>query len=124
MARGTPYPECALPSWDRVGESHSVVLTVLEEASTWRCAQAAHSAFGRADWPIVRIGIVYARIVYACEVAQRGGGAGDGLRDRPGMNGEDLCRGVEHGWPPVAPRFVFVTGEKSGGFHAAAVATG
>jgi len=42
----------------------------------------------------------------------------------PGMNGEDLCRDVEHGWPPVAPRFVFVTGEKSGGFHAAAVATG
>jgi len=102
-----------------VDESHSVVLTVLEEASTGRCALAALSAFGRADLPVVRIGIVYAG-----EVAQRGGGAGDGLPDRPGMNGEDLCRGVEHGWPPVAPRFVFVTGEKSGGFHAAAVATG
>jgi len=44
-----------------VDESHSVVLTVLEEASTGRCAQAALSAFGRADLPIVRIGIVYAR---------------------------------------------------------------
>ena len=35
----------------------------------------------------------------------------------PGMNGEDLYRRVEHGWPHLAPRFVFVTGEKSGGFQ-------
>ena len=33
----------------------------------------------------------------------------------PGMNGEDLYRRVEHGWPHLAPRFVFVTGEEPGG---------
>ena len=36
---------------------------------------------------------------------------------RPGMNGEDLYRRVEHGWPHLAPRFVFVTGETPGGFQ-------
>jgi CheY-like chemotaxis protein len=35
----------------------------------------------------------------------------------PGMTGEDLYRRVEHGWPHLAPRFVFVTGEKPGGFQ-------
>lgn len=35
----------------------------------------------------------------------------------PGMNGEDLYRRVEHGWPHLAPRFVFVTGEEPGGFQ-------
>ena len=35
----------------------------------------------------------------------------------PGMNGEDLYRRVEHGWPHLAPRFVFVTGETPGGFQ-------
>ena len=72
----TPLSECALAQLDRVGESHPVVLTVLEEALAWQCAQATLLAFGQADWPIVRIGIFYAR-----EVAQRGGGAGDGLPD-------------------------------------------
>ena len=61
VARGTPLSGVRLAQLDRVDESHSVVLTVLEEASTGRCAQAALSAFGRADLPIVRIGIVYAR---------------------------------------------------------------
>jgi hypothetical protein len=72
----TPLSECALAQLDRVGESHPVVLTVLEEALAWQCAQATLLAFGQADWPTVRIGIFYAR-----EVAQRGGGAGDGLPD-------------------------------------------
>ena len=27
----------------------------------------------------------------------------------PGMSGEDLYRRVEHGWPHLAPRIVFVT---------------
>ena len=35
----------------------------------------------------------------------------------PGMIGEDLYRRIEHGWPHLAPRFVFVTGEKPGGFQ-------
>ena len=35
----------------------------------------------------------------------------------PGMSGEDLYRRIEHGWPHLAPRFVFVTGEKPGGFQ-------
>src|SRR5207244_13307897 len=30
----------------------------------------------------------------------------------PGMNGEDLYRRVEHGWPHLAPRFVFVTADR------------
>ena len=34
-----------------------------------------------------------------------------------GMSGENLYRRVEHGWPHLAPRFVFVTGEKPGGFQ-------
>jgi CheY-like chemotaxis protein len=32
----------------------------------------------------------------------------------PGMSGEDLYRRVENGWPHLAPRFVFVTGETPG----------
>jgi CheY-like chemotaxis protein len=35
----------------------------------------------------------------------------------PGMTGDDLYRRVEHGWPHLAPRFVFVTGEEPGGFQ-------
>src|SRR6266852_4621635 len=35
----------------------------------------------------------------------------------PGMSGEDLYRRIERGWPHLAPRFVFVTGEKPGGFQ-------
>jgi len=35
----------------------------------------------------------------------------------PGMSGEDLYRRIEHSWPHLAPRFVFVTGEKPGGFQ-------
>ena len=27
----------------------------------------------------------------------------------PGMSGEDLYRRIEHGWPHLAPRIVFVT---------------
>jgi CheY-like chemotaxis protein len=36
----------------------------------------------------------------------------------PEMSGEDLYRRIAHGWPHLAPRFVFVTGEKPGGFQA------
>ena len=35
----------------------------------------------------------------------------------PGMTGDDLYRRVEHGWPHLAPRFVFVTGKTPGGFQ-------
>ncbi len=35
----------------------------------------------------------------------------------PGMIGEDLYRRIEHRWPHLAPRFVFVAGEKPGGFQ-------
>jgi CheY-like chemotaxis protein len=35
----------------------------------------------------------------------------------PGMSGEDLYRRIERGWPHLAPRVVFVTGEKPGGFQ-------
>src|SRR6266852_2687876 len=35
----------------------------------------------------------------------------------PGMGGEDLYRRIEHRWPHLAPRFVFVAGEKPGGFQ-------
>jgi hypothetical protein len=38
-------------------------------------------------------------------------------RRMPGMSGEDLYRRVQHGWPNLARRFVFVTGEKPGGFQ-------
>jgi len=34
-----------------------------------------------------------------------------------GMSREDLYRRIEHGWPHLAPRSVFVTGEKPGGFQ-------
>ncbi len=37
----------------------------------------------------------------------------------PGMSGEDLYRRIEHGWPHLAPRVVFVTaGRPSDGFQA------
>jgi len=32
----------------------------------------------------------------------------------PEMNGEDLYRRIEHSWPHLAPRVVFVTGAKRG----------
>ncbi len=37
----------------------------------------------------------------------------------PGMSGEDLYRKIDHGWPHLAPRVVFVTaGHPSRGFQA------
>jgi len=37
----------------------------------------------------------------------------------PGMSGEDLYRRIEHGWPHLAPRVVFVTAASpSSGFQA------
>jgi len=65
---------------------------------------------------------------YHVETAEDGGKALELLAERsydvilsnlrmPGMSGEDLYRRIEHGWPHLAPRFVFVTGEKSGGFQ-------
>ena len=37
----------------------------------------------------------------------------------PGMSGEDLYRKIEHGWPHLAPRVVFVTAASpSGRFQA------
>jgi CheY-like chemotaxis protein len=30
----------------------------------------------------------------------------------PGMSGEDLYRRIEHGWPHLAPRIVFVTADR------------
>src|SRR5712692_10615066 len=30
----------------------------------------------------------------------------------PGMSGEDLYRRIEHGWPDLAPRVVFVTAQR------------
>jgi CheY-like chemotaxis protein len=37
----------------------------------------------------------------------------------PEMSGEDLYRRIEHGWPHLAPRVVFVTGQPpSEGFQA------
>jgi CheY-like chemotaxis protein len=65
---------------------------------------------------------------YHVETAEDGGKALELLAERsydvilsnlrmPGMSGEDLYRRIEHGWPHLAPRFVFVAGEKPGGFQ-------
>src|SRR5207245_11222088 len=61
VARGTPLSGVRLAQLDRVDEPHPVVLTVLEEASTGRCALAALPAVGGADLLVVRIGMADAR---------------------------------------------------------------
>jgi len=35
----------------------------------------------------------------------------------PGMSGEELYQRIEQGWLHLAPRVVFVTGERPGGFQ-------